>query len=134
MSNYRFTKHAMTRMSQRGVRNENIRHVLDFGTKVGVERCPRTGASFDIYLMRRADADREIDDLKDQINWIERMRKLKVMNGGNANREISTLKHKIRRFERLKGLKIVMEGGEIITCYWPSVAYQKRARRGGRAV
>ena len=26
--------------------------------------------------MKRADADREIDDLRDKIKWIERMRKL----------------------------------------------------------
>ena len=83
------------------------------------------------WFMRDSDADREIEDLRDQRKWIERMRKLNVMNGADANREISALKHKIRRFERLRGLKVVMKNGEVLTCYWPSVAHQKRARRRG---
>lgn len=123
MFDYEITNHAITRMSQRGVRDEDAVEVLTCGTQIGPAE----------WFMRDSDADREIDDLKDKIKWIERMRKLNVMNGGDANREISALKHEIRRFERLRGLKVVMEGGEIITCYWPSVAYQKRARRRGRA-
>ena len=83
--------------------------------------------------MKRADAEREIDDLKNKVKWIERMRKLNIMNGADANREVSAHKHEIRRFERLRGLKVVMEDGEVITCYWPSVAYQRRERRRGRA-
>ena len=119
---YKICKHAMTRMSQRAVGSEDIELVLTCGTQIGLNE----------WLMKRADADREIDDLKDKIKWIERMRKLNVMNGADANREVSALKHDIRRFERLRGIKVVMEGGEVITCYWPSVAYQQRARRRGR--
>ena len=122
MFEYAFSKHAETRMSQRGVRNEDAVEVLTFGTQIGPDE----------WLMKRADVDREIDDLRDKIKWIERMRKLNVMNGADANREVSALKYDIRRFERLRGLKIVMKGGEVITCYWPSVAYQQRARRRGR--
>ena len=123
MFEYAFSKHAETRMSQRGVRNEDAVEVLTFGTQIGPDE----------WLMKRADAEREIDDLRDKIKWIERMRKLNVMNGADANREVSALKHEVRRFERLRGLKVVMEDGEVITCYWPSVAYQKRARRRGKA-
>ena len=123
MPDYKITNHAESRMSQRAVRDEDVELVLTCGTQIGPAE----------WLMKRTDAEREIDDLKDQIKWIERMRKLNVMNGADANREISTLKHDIRRFERLRGLKVVMEGGEVITCYWPSVAYQRRARRKGRA-
>ncbi len=83
--------------------------------------------------MKRADADREIDDLRGKIKWIERMKKLNVMNGADANREISVLKHDVRRFERLRGLKVVVMGDTVLTCYWPSDAYQRRARRRGRA-
>ncbi|MCY3825548.1 MAG: hypothetical protein OXG62_16955 [Nitrospinae bacterium] len=123
MPDYKITNHAEIRMSQRAVRDEDAVEVLTCGTQIGPVE----------WFMRDSDADREIDDLKDKIKWIDRMRKLKVMNGADANREISALKHEVRRFERLRGLKVVMEGGEIITCYWPSVAYQKRARRRGRA-
>ena len=35
MPNYRFTKHAMTRMGQRGVRDEDIELVLTCGTQIG---------------------------------------------------------------------------------------------------
>ena len=122
MPDYKITPHAMTRMSQRGVRNEDAKEVLTCGTQIGPVE----------WLMKRVDAEREIDDLRDKVKWIERMRKLNVMNGADANREISALKHDIRRFERLRGLKVVMEGGEVITCYWPSEAYQRRARRRGR--
>lgn len=123
MPDYIITNHAEVRMAQRGVRDEDAVGVLTCGTQIGPDE----------WFMRDSDADREIVDLKEQINWIERMRKLNVMKGGDANREISSLKHKVRRFERLRGLKVVMEGGEVITCYWPSDAYQKRARRKGRA-
>ena len=123
MFEYTITNHAVTRMGQRAVRDEDIGLVLTCGTQSGPDE----------WFMRDSDTDREIGDLKNQIKWIERMRKLNVMNGGDANREISVLKHEVRRFERLRGLKVVMKGGEIITCYWPSVAYQKRARRRGRA-
>ncbi len=117
------TKHAEVRMSQRAVRDEDVAEVLTSGTQIGPAE----------WLMKRADADREIDDLRDKIKWIERMKKLNIINGADANREISVLKHDVRRFERLRGLKVVMEGGEVITCYWPSDAYQRRARRRGRA-
>ena len=123
MSDYKFTRHAETRMSQRGVQYEDAVEVLTCGTQIGPDE----------WFMRDTDTKREIDDLRDKIKWIERMRKLNVMRGGEANREISGLKHDIRRFERLRGLKVVMEGGEIITCYWPSVEYQRRARRRTRS-
>ena len=123
MPDYKITPHAMRRMGQRAVRDEDVELVLTCGTQIGPAE----------WLMKRADAEREIDDLRDKIKWIERMRKLNVMNGSDANREVSALKHDIRRFERLRGLKIVMKGGEVITCYWPSVAYQRRARRRGRS-
>ena len=122
MPDYKITNHAEVRMSQRAVRDEDVELVLICGTQTGPSE----------WFMKRADAVREIDDLRDKIKWIERMRKLNVMNGADANREVSALKHDIRRFERLRGLKVVMEGGEVITCYWPSVAYQQRARRRGR--
>ena len=123
MPDYKITNHAEVRMGQRAVRDEDVELVLTCGTQIGPAE----------WLMKRADAEREIDDLRDKIKWIERMRKLNVMNGSDANREVSALKHDIRRFERLRGLKIVMKGGEVITCYWPSVAYQRRARRRGRS-
>ena len=133
MFEYKISDHARTRMSQRGIRNEDVGIVQIFGTKAATDVCPETGASRDIYLLKHADANREIDNLKDEIKWIERMKKLKVMRGSDAIREISARKHGIRSFERLRNLKVVMQGSVVITCYWSCVSDQRETFRRGRA-
>ena len=117
MPNYKFTKHAMKRMGQRAVRNEDIELVLTCGTQIGPNE----------WFMRDSDVKREVENLKRTTRWIER-----TMKGGKQRLE-RALKRRVRRLERLRGLKVVVVGDTLVTCYWPSVAYQKRARRRGRA-
>ena len=115
------TRHAETRMSQRGVRREDIGLILLFGTQIAP----------DAWLMTRADADREIAALK---------RTIKQMMHGTTSRsrqwfrEISALKHRIQQFERLqkKNLKVVVEGGTVVTCYPSCTADQRRTLRRGQ--
>ena len=97
MLDYKITNHAEVRMSQRAVRNEDIELVLSFGTQIAP----------DAWLIKQADADREIADLK----------------------------RKVQRIERLKNkkLKVVAEGDTVITCYPSSRADQRKMFRGGRA-
>ncbi len=114
---YKICKHAMTRMSQRAVGSEDIELVLTCGTRIGPVE----------WFLRDSDVKREVDNLKRTFRQIER-----TVKGGKQRLE-HALKRRMRRLERLRGLKVVMEGGEVITCYWPSDAYQRRARRRGRA-
>lgn len=116
MFEYVITNHAETRMSQRGVRNEDAAEVLTYGTQTGPAE----------WFMRDSDVKREVENLKRTFRQIER-----TVKGGKQRLE-RALKRRVRRLERLRGLKVVMEDGEVITCYWPSVAYQRRARRRGR--
>ena len=97
MPDYKITNHAVTRMSQRAVRNEDIELVLSFGTQIAP----------DAYLIRNADANREIADLKRKIQRIERLKN--------------------------KNLKVVAEGDTVITCYPSSRVDQRRTFRRGRA-
>ncbi len=89
------TRHAVTRMSQRGERPEDLDLILSCGTQVAP----------DAWLMKRADADREIAALKRRIQQLERLKK--------------------------KNLKVVVEGGIVITCYPSGPADQKRTFRRG---
>ena len=76
MNNYKITKHAMTRMSQRAVRNEDIELVFSFGTQI----------AHDAWLIKDTDAKREIAELKRKIQRIERLKnkKLKVVAEGDT--------------------------------------------------
>ena len=117
MFEYAISNHAEVRMSQRAVRSEDIELVLICGTQIGPAE----------WLMKRADVKREIENLKRMFRQLER-----TLKGGTQRLE-RVMKRRVRRLERLSGLKVVMAGGEVITCYWPSDAYQRRARRRGRA-
>ena len=116
MLQYNTTDHARTRMSQRAIRNEDIELVMRCGTKIAP----------DAYFMKDRDVRREIDDLKRRFRQIERSLK------GGKQRFERALKRRIQRLERLRGLQVVAVGGVVLTSYWPSLAYQKRARRRKR--
>lgn len=116
MPDYIITPHAETRMSQRGVRSDYIDLVLTYGTQIGPVE----------WFMRDSDVKREVENLKRTTRWIER-----TLKGGKQRLE-RALKRRIQRLERLRGLKVVVDGDTVITSYWPSPAYQRRSRRGGR--
>ena len=116
MPDYKITNHAESRMSQRAVRDEDIELILTCGTQIGPAE----------WLMKRADAEREIDDMKRTFRQLER-----TVKGGKQRLE-RALKRRVQQLERLRGLKVVVVGDTVLTCYWPSDAYQQRARRRGR--
>ena len=116
MPDYIITPHAETRMSQRGVQYEDTAEVLGCGTQIGPAE----------WFMRDSDVKREVENMKRTFRQIERTVKV-----GNQRLE-RAIKRRIQWLERLRGLKVVMKDGEIITCYWPSPAYQRRSRRRTR--
>ena len=120
MPDYKFTNHAMTRMSQRGVRNEDAKEVLTWGTQIGPAE----------WLIKRKDANREIVARK---RIIQRL-KNRFPRARAVDRQIATLKGEIRQIERLSGkqLKVVMVDGLILTCYPSSRADQRRTFRRGK--
>lgn len=117
MPDYKFTSHAEIRMSQRGIRGEDVDLVQTYGTQIGPSE----------WFMRDFDVKREVENLKRTTRWIERTVK------GGKQRLSRALKRRIQRLERLRGLKVVVDGDTVITSYRPSVEYQRRARRRGRS-
>ena len=76
MFEYVVSKHAMKRMDQRAVRDEDIELVFSFGTQI----------AHDAWLIKDTDAKREIAELKRKIQRIERLKnkKLKVVAEGDT--------------------------------------------------
>ena len=116
MFEYAITNHAEERMSQRGIRNEDAAEVLTFGTQIGPNE----------WFMRDSDVKREVENLKRTFRQIEH-----TVKGGKQRLE-RALKRRVHQLERLRGLKVVVVGDTVITSYWPSEAYQRRARRRGK--
>ena len=120
MSDYKLTSHAIKRMGQRAVRDEDIELVLTCGTQIGPAE----------WLIRRKDANREIVERK---RIIQRL-KNRFPRARAIDRQIASLKGEIRQIERLsrKQLKVVMVDGVIPTCYPSSRVDQRRTFRRGR--
>ena len=116
MFEYVISNHAEVRMSQRGVRGEDVDLVQTCGTQIGPVE----------WFMRDSDVKREVDNLKRTFRQLER-----TVKGGKQRLE-RAMKRRMQRLERLKGLKVVVNGDIVVTSYWPSVAYQQRARRRGK--
>ena len=117
MPDYNISNHAEVRMSQRAVRSEDAAEVLGCGTQIGPDE----------WFMRDSDVKREVENMKRTFRQIERTVKV-----GNQRLE-RAIKRRIQWLERLRGLKVVMKDGEIITCYRPSEARQRRERRRTRS-
>ena len=116
MRDYKITTHAMTRMSQRAVRDQDVELVLGYGTQIAPE----------VWFMRDFDVKREVENLK------RTFRQSGLGLKGGKQRVERDLKRRIQRLERLRGLKVVVVGDTVLTCYRPSLAYQRRTRRWGR--
>jgi hypothetical protein len=95
MSRLIMTEHAQRRKQQRGFRDTDISIVLQTATQVAP----------DAFMLTRADAAREIEKRK----------------------------REIQQFERLSGSKIIVEGDTVITCYHAHEREQKRTMRKERA-
>ncbi|GEM_PF-1615078 len=113
---YKISKHAMMRMSQRAVRNGYVDLVQTYGTQIGPVE----------WFMRDKDVKREVENLKRIYRQLER-----TMKGGRQRFE-RALKRSVQQLERLRGLKVVVDSDSVITSYWPSDVYQRRARRNNR--
>ena len=116
MPDYKITSHAEVRMSQRAVRSEDAAEVLGCGTQIGPAE----------WFMRDSDVKREVENMKRTFRQIER-----TVQVGNQRLE-RAIKRRIQWLERLRGLKVVVDGDTVITSYWPSVARQRRERRRTR--
>ncbi len=114
MFEYEISKHAMTRMSQRGVQDEDIELVLMCGTQIGPDE----------WLMKQKDANREIAKRE---RVIQRLKK-EFSRVRAIDRRIVDIKREIQKIERLsrKQLKVVTIGGMILTCYSSSRADLRR--------
>lgn len=95
MLDHTLSLHAEVRMRQRGMRDDDLRLLLATATQVAP----------DAYILTDADATREINQCK----------------------------REIERLERLRNRKIVVAGGSVITCYPARPKNQRRTLRKGRA-
>ena len=95
MLDHTVTQHAEARMQQRGLREADLRLVLATATQVAP----------DAYLLTDADAEREINQRK----------------------------REIERLERLRNWKVVVAGATVVTCYPSRPKDQRRTLRKGRA-
>ena len=73
MTNIAYSRHAQTRMQQRGVRKKDIELFLACATQVDEN----------VYFLRLKDATREIDCRKQEIQTLERLRNRKVVVAGD---------------------------------------------------
>ena len=73
MNDLIYSRHARTRMQQRGIRKADIPIILEYGTQIDEET----------YLMRNRDAAREIETRKREIQALSRLvnRKVVIRNG-----------------------------------------------------
>ena len=74
MPEYELSQHAVTRMSQRGFRSDDVEAVFSCGTQIAP----------DAFVMRRADVKREVASLKRRIQQMERLENLKVVAEGDT--------------------------------------------------
>ncbi len=74
MTYHILTRHAETRMRQRGLRDADIAFLVENATQVAP----------DAYLFSRADADRQIAKRKREIQQLERLKDCKVVVEGGT--------------------------------------------------
>ena len=117
------SRHAETRMRQRGMRLSDPGYILRCGSEIG-------GDIHGIYFLRRKDAQREIDLLQGEVRRMKRLQG--SFSGANHEREVRRLKREIHTLERLMGWKLVVADGFVVTCYHSSRRDRKRMFRRGR--
>ncbi len=73
MNDLIYSRHARTRMQQRGIRKADIPIIIEYGTQIDDET----------YFMRNRDAAREIETRKREIQTLSRLvnRKVVIRNG-----------------------------------------------------
>ena len=117
------SRHAETRIRQRGMRLSDPSFILRCGSEV-------SGDVHNIYFLKRKDVQREISRLQSEIR--------RLRNRQNSSSHISRehairyLKRQIHTLERLRGRKLVVAAGIVVTCYHSSRRDQKQMFRKGR--
>ena len=115
------SRHAESRMQQRGFRHSDLAFYFLYASEAGCG----------VYFLGRRDAQREIRRRQREIRRLEQ-------SAGRAqcklvSHEIRRLKHEIQALERLQGLKLVVANDNtVVTCYRPNRGNRKRMLRKGR--
>ena len=122
MSMLVLSRHAETRMRQRGMRPSDLDLILRFGSVIG-------GDIHDVYFLKNKDVQREIDRLNGEIRRQKRSRSPCPRTA--PERETRRLKRDIHMLERLRSRKLVVADGTVVTCYRSCRRDQKRMFRRG---
>lgn len=120
MSMLVLSRHAETRMRQRGMRPSDLDLILHFGSVID-------GDILDVYFLKNKDVQREIDRLNGEIRRQEQSRSPCART--DPERETRRLKHVIHMLERLRSRKLVVAGRTVVTCYHSHRKDQKRMLR-----
>ena len=114
------SRHAETRMRQRGMRPRDLELLWRYGSAIGDD-------DREVYFLKHKDAQREIDRLNGEIRRQARSQDLTARI--DLERETHRLKHEIHMLERLRGRKLVVSDGTVVTCYRSSRRDRKRVFR-----
>ena len=115
MTRLMVTRHAETRLNQRGFRKSDLNVILSYGTEIGRNR----------IMLTKRDVAREIKNLKKPTRKTGRGQTENVANG------IETLRPKISDLERCSGKVIVVVDGRFVTGYHQvGRVKSERQRRG----
>lgn len=108
MSMLVLSRHAETRMRQRGMRPRDLELLWRYGSAIGDD-------DHEVYFLKHKDAQREIDRLSREIRRRTRSQGASARVG--RERETHRLKREIHMLERLRGRKLVVSDGTVVTCY-----------------
>ena len=120
MSVFVISRHAETRMGQRGRRPADLELIWRYGSEIGS----------DILYLSRRDVRRAVRPMNREIRRLNRLQR--AFADTNRQRVIRRLKRKIQALERLSGWKLVVANETVVTCYRSSRRDRKRTLRRGR--
>ena len=120
MSVFVLSRHAETRMGQRGRRPSDLELIWRYGTEIGSDT---------LYLGRK-DVRREVRLMNREIRRLNRLQRASA--NVDRQREIRRLKRQIQALERLSGWKLVVANDTVVTCYRSSRQDRKRTLRRGK--
>ena len=117
------TRHAITRMHQRGFRPSDVGLVLELGTP-----------THDGILLSRKDVEREVAALESEVSLVKT-----VQSGSDASaaktvsETLAQLRRRIAEIRRLNGTAVYMEEGVVVSVYRPCAVRCSRMMREGRS-
>ena len=120
MSVFVLSRHAETRMSQRGRRLSDLELIWRYGSEIGG----------DILYLSRKVVRREVRLMNREIHRLNRLQRESA--NADRQREIRRLKREIQALERLSGWKLVVANDTVVTCYRSGRRDRKRVLRRGR--